>query len=149
MTETYYTLLHDLAAYLGLPPDDVRRTEELVIDGLAVGLSFSGDEDVGDIVFFSDLGVPAADQIAGMYRTLLEANSLWIGTGGATLGIHSGSGHVLLCGRLPLEGLKGAGMAMVLDAFMDTAQFWKLYVGGTAAAPVDPVTPLALFASAV
>lgn len=150
MSEIYFNLLHELAIFLGLSPEELRGTEELVIDDLPVGLTFSGDDEIADLVFFADLGKPAPDRDASVHRVLLEANGLWAGTGGATLGLHSGSGNLLICARVPLEGTTAPGLAEVLDVFVDTAHFWQLYISGASLTESSPVSHVSdgLFAAA-
>lgn len=127
MIETYNNLLRDFANHVGLDPQAFAKTQEVVVDGLAVGLSYDGNEQVGDIVYFTDLGAPADHRRASVYQTLLEANNLWVGTGGATLGLQP-SGRVVLCGRMDVAGVSGESLAMVLDLFIDTAQYWQRFV---------------------
>lgn len=143
MRDTYFSFLQELAEYLDLAPDELLATEELVCDGLSVAMTYAGDDEVGDLVFFADLGSAPPDRQASVYRVLLEANSLWVGTGGATVGVHPGSGNVLLCARLPLEATTAQGFALALDAFVDTAQFWQGYLCGNSPAQTAPLVALA------
>lgn len=131
MNANYEELLRQFAAHVGLDAQELLTTEEILIDGLAVGLQLDGDTADGDLVFFALLGTPSPEHLGRIARTLLEANNLWVGTGGCTLGVQQATGAVTLCGRMPLAALTGESLAMLLDGFVDTAAFWKGFVEGT------------------
>lgn len=133
MLEHYFALLQELADHLQISAGELLQSEEVVIDDLAVGLTYAGDDEVGDIVFFCDLGSIPKERVMSVQQVLLEANALWRGTSGATLGIHPGSGSVIMCGRVPLEGATAQGFTGVLDVFVDAAQFWRAHIEGTVA----------------
>ncbi len=123
-----------LAACLGLDPVQLAQCQELVVDDLEVGFLHEEGEgdDPGDFVFFSRLGAPQPVHEAAVHKILLQANSLWLGTAGFTLGLHAGSGDILLCGRWPLvpEATPEAFM-QVLDPFVATALLWRSYIDGS------------------
>jgi len=131
MSQAYKNLLTAFANEVGLNPvERFLETEELVIDDITVSLYFEGDDEVGEVVFFSLLGIPAEDRMAEVVRVALEANYLWAGTGGATLGISPDTSHVVIAARLPLDTLSAPALASLLDSFVDTASFWRRYVSG-------------------
>lgn len=128
----YQTLLEDYARLAGLAPvEDFLASQELVIADLVVGLALEGDADRGDIAFFASLGRPAP-QVAReqLLQLMLEANALWVGTGGCTLGLQAGSGAVLLCARAPLALCDAPALAAALDAFADVGLLWREVVQG-------------------
>ncbi|HZY20490.1 MAG TPA: CesT family type III secretion system chaperone [Ramlibacter sp.] len=140
MIETYNRVLQSFAEQMGIDPQAFAKTQEVVVDDVAVGLAYEGDEQVGDLLYFTDLGAPQAHRAPDVHRTLLEANNLWAGTGGATLGLQHETGHVVLCGRIDVAGVTGESLAMLLDAFVDNAQVWRRFVqdalpSGAAPAP--------------
>lgn len=133
MSERYTQLLTGLAQHLGLPSADaLLSTQELVIDGQALGLTFepldANEPEAGDLVCFAVLGRPAAASEARVHRLLLEGNNLWAGTGGATLGVQRDSGAVILALRMPLEALTAEILAEELDGFLAVAEFWRAVV---------------------
>lgn len=147
MSEAYRALLAGVADQLGLSPQALGETQELVIDELAVGLDYDGDEQVGDVVFFARLGQPGESRRLVVYTAMLEANNFWIGTGGATLAIQSDTQEVLMCGRVPVDGTTAPGLVQVLDVFVEAALFWKLYI--QEAPESAPAWDLQRFSSAV
>ena len=140
MSEHYLQLLSGLANYLALPsPDDFLASEELVINGQSIGFVFEpldpNDPQAGDVVLFAVLGAPPAHRQPDVHRLLLEANNLWSGTSGATLGVQQDTGNVVMATRLPVEGMTPEQFAGVIETFLDTALFWKATVAGEPAAP--------------
>ncbi|CAB3662194.1 MAG: type III secretion system chaperone [Achromobacter pulmonis] len=128
----YQTLLADYARLAGLAPaEDFLASQELVIADLVIGLTVEGDADRGDIAFFTSLGRPAP-QVARepLLQLMLEANALWVGTGGCTLGLQAGTGAVLLCARAPLALCDAPALAAALDAFADVGLLWREVVQG-------------------
>lgn len=124
MIETYQNLLQELARLEDLDADLLLETQELAVDGLVIALGFEGNNHVGDVVFVTALGSPPTGRTEDIYRTLLEANHLWGGTGGATLGLQAGTGAVVLCSRSDVAELTGEGLAMLLENFVDVARHW-------------------------
>lgn len=131
MSQAYRNLLTEFAREVGLQPiEQFLETEEIVIDDLTVSLYFEGDEELGEVVFFSLLGEPSSERMSSVTRVLLEANYLWAGTGGATLGIRPDNGAVCIAARFPLDTLNGRALASLLESFVDSASFWRRYVAG-------------------
>lgn len=128
MSQRYENLIRDFAQHVGLDGETLLQTQEVVIEGLKVGLDFEGDETLGDVVYFTLLGVPQPLRKSQVYETLLEANHLWVGTGGATLGVQQGTGQVIFCGRIDVEGVTAESLSLLLDAFVDNALFWHGYI---------------------
>lgn len=131
MSHAYRQLLTDFAHAVGLEPvDHFLDSEEVVIDDVTISLYFEGDEALGDVVFFALLGAPGDARLNDVALVLLEANYLWAGTGGATLGLNAQTGQVALSGRMPLDTLDGDALASLLAAFADSASFWGRFVRG-------------------
>lgn len=128
----YETLLEDYARLAGLSPvEDFLANQELVIADIVVGLSVEGDADAGDIAFFATLGRPAPQVPRDrLLQLMLEANALWVGTGGCTLGLQAGTGGVVLCARAPLALCDAPALAAALDAFADVGLLWRDVVQG-------------------
>jgi hypothetical protein len=131
MNPSYEALLTEFAANVGLDAAELLSTQEIVLDEHTIGLQPDGDTADSDLVFFTVLGTPDAAQLARISRTLLEANSFWVGTGGCTLGVQRDTGAVTLCGRIAVASIDGGTLAALLDGFADTATFWRSFVNGT------------------
>ncbi|WP_423455466.1 type III secretion system chaperone [Ottowia sp. VDI28] len=127
----YTALLEDYARHADLPVQEFLANQEVVISGIAIGLAPEGDQDTDDVIFFSTLGRPSVqvDQVALM-KLMLEANGLWVGTGGCTLGLQAGTGAVLLCARLSLAVSDARSLSAALQAFKNVALLWREVVQG-------------------
>lgn len=120
----YEHLLRNYAAILGLEPVQLLlATQEIMINGVTISLMLDGDADIGDIVFCTNLGMPAHSE--SLHVLMLQANALWTGTGGCTLGLQHGTGAVLLAGRTPLPLCHAKGFADMIGAFVNIARQWK------------------------
>ncbi|WP_179280573.1 type III secretion system chaperone [Bordetella genomosp. 1] len=135
MTARYTELLTGLASHLGLPePQRLADVEELRLDDLVIAFQYRpldvNEPIEGDVAFYAALGAPDDARRGEVQRLLLEANHLWTGTGGATLGVQRDTGTVVLGARLPVEGTEPAHLAEMLAVFLDTANFWRAVVAG-------------------
>jgi len=127
----YEQLLRNLAALMELAPTSwLLATQEIVINGVTISLMLEGDGDIGDVVFCTSLGTPATDNPERLHILMLQANALWAGTGGCTLGLQYGTNAVLLAGRTPLPLCYAKGFADRLAAFSEIALQWKAIVQG-------------------
>ena len=131
MSHSYDELLTAFAQHVGLDPAELALTQEIVVDDISIGLQCQDDAVTGDLVFFAVLGTPDAALFPRIARVLLEANSFWTGTGGATLGLQRETGAVTFCGKVAIADLSGPSLAALLDAFVDTAAYWRAFVQGT------------------
>lgn len=117
---TIDTLLRDLGQRIGLPeldfgPEGVVRLE---IDGLVVELTRGSN----DVLLVSTLaGELAPGDEAGAALRLLDANALFRGTDGATLGVPAGSTAVVLAREVRADGTDAAALEAILDRFAGTA----------------------------
>lgn len=126
MSLAYSNLLHDLARHLGLDGDALAASEEIIFKGWTVCFEYLGiDDERGELSLFAPVGRPPSGREADVYRTLLAANNRWLGTGGATLGLHEPSGQVVCCARVPLSMLDGERLTRLLDMFIAIAAIWR------------------------
>lgn len=147
MKLSFPKLLATFAKHVGLDPVALDATQELVIDNHTIGLTLDGDENVGDLVMFTVLGTPAPDYLVKIAPVLLQANNFWAGTGGATIGLQSETGAIMLCARTPLQDLSAESLAAVLSAYADTATYWTAFVEGTFVQEDTPMASLLNHAS--
>jgi hypothetical protein len=82
------------------------------------------DEPRGAIVLMTPLGEVRLGERPELAADMLDANALWRGTDGATLGIDRASGLAVLSQAVPLTGLELGDFEGRIDAFIATAEFW-------------------------
>ncbi len=140
----YDSLIRDAARSLGQDPEAVVRDEGLLLDGFIIALAYEGSATFGDVLFVTELGIPLPSREQEVHRTLLSSNNFWINTGGATLGIQSETGCVVLCGRFNLEFLDGGRLAAMLRHFVGIAGMWQMYVTDSVPTGI-PAPPLGAF----
>ena len=135
MAFSFNTLLMELGAEIGVDPDALVRTQELIVDNNVIGMYLDADN-LSDssssasqmVVFFTLLGNVSYEDFPRVARTLLEANNLWAGTGGCTLGLQRGHDQATLSAQLPLSALDGRSFSVAIHGFCDTANFWRRYI---------------------
>ncbi|MGE8657680.1 MAG: type III secretion system chaperone [Achromobacter sp.] len=107
---------------------EVARTQQVVIDGRAVGLwcvPAAADADPGDglLVCRTDVARFAQGLPGAVCRLLLQANNLWAGTHGATLGLR-GHDTVMLSAARRIGSLTPASLDALLAGLLVDAQTW-------------------------
>lgn len=96
----------------------LRFDERVTID-----LEYSEEQDA--ILLSSLVGVLKPQESKFFYDELLEANVLWGGTGGATIGVDPASLTVFLCYQEPLKKISLEQFQQLMKQFSDTALFWN------------------------
>lgn len=137
----YDHLVRAMALSLGQDPAAVIRDGGLLLDGFIVALDYEGTDSFGDVRFVTELGVPLPNREEEVHRTLLSANNYWTYTGGATLGIQSETGCVVLCGRFHVDLIEGEQLGQVLRYFVQIARMWQMYVTDTIASGLPVPIP--------
>lgn len=137
--EHFNDLLKDLGKSVGLP--DLKPSN----DGLCslrfddrVTIDLEANEETGALIFSSIVGTLMPYQTEKFYPELLEANLLWAGTGGATLGVDPATLSVFMCYQEKMEGMEFLRFQELLKGFSDTALFWNNRLAGNEA---DGKTP--------
>ncbi len=98
----------------------------LEFDGMGVVLQ--GVDEVNKLTLLSPVGLPPPEDPARLYKTLLEANYLFEGTGGATLSINPDGGGVMLVKCLDTRALTVEDLMDALDKFLDSLIAWRDFV---------------------
>lgn len=128
MSQPYQDLLAATAAKLGLEPGAFRATQEVVVDGLPVGLRLEGEGDKAEVLLCSLLAAPSAELWDETASALLMANHLWSGTGGAILGVLPQSRMVTLSARQRLRDLDPDQLIELVAKTADTGLAWQAYI---------------------
>ncbi|MCD2511548.1 CesT family type III secretion system chaperone [Comamonas endophytica] len=151
MTHPYQNLLTDLAQHIGVDPPSLLAEQELRIDALSIFVQQSGEEEAPDVLLCTVLGELPQPRFAQVARTLLQANHLWVGTGGGTLGLSPEGDTVTWCLRLPLQKLDAQMLAVLLADFAKLGLAWREYLeADEGAAPEAPMQmPSMMFAMRV
>src|SRR4030095_13187377 len=114
MSANYIALLESFARHVGLLPEEFVKTGEVVVDSTTITLLHEANNDGGDVVYFRLLNAPLRGKECAGYRAALEANMLWNGTGGCTLGVLPQTGALALCGRVSINAVTGQSLAVLI-----------------------------------
>lgn len=119
------TALIDFGKLIGIP--DLEFDEHgyccLFIDDVTLNLEY--DSETGHLLAYAHMGLLPDVPSMGMYEMLLEANFFCRDTAGATLGIDTATGAILLHCRVPADDLTGAQLETVVTQFVNAAEVWK------------------------
>jgi len=119
-------LLQELGKNIGLP--DLKANDEGLCslrfdDRVTIDLEYH--EESTSLIFSSIIGTLLAHQTEKIYPDLLEANLLWAGTGGATLGVDPVTLSAFLCYKERIEEMDFIRFQDLLKGFSDVAIFWN------------------------
>lgn len=142
MSTPYRKLLTELAQHIGVDAPGLLAGQELNIDGLSIFLQPNAEEDAQEMVLCTVLGSLTEQRFAEVARTLLQANHLWVGTGGGTLGLSPAGDTVTWCARLPLQDLDAHTLAVLLGDFARLGLAWAQYLEADAGAAPEMPEPL-------
>lgn len=106
---------------LGVEVDELSGACGFDVDGQTVVLLDAGDL----LLMHADVGESSPEGLELLYRNILEANFLYHGTGGSTLSLNPGNGHVVLQKYNWMERLDADSLVEALGKFADTAIAWK------------------------
>ena len=96
-------------------------------DGVVVNVAC--DEQLEILIFYARLGEVPLDEIESVYPLLLEANVLWAGTSGATLGVTPGDRSVVLAYQDRIRAIDAARFETLLRSIAAMAAFWRERIG--------------------
>ncbi|HLB33063.1 MAG: hypothetical protein A3F67_05985 [Verrucomicrobia bacterium RIFCSPHIGHO2_12_FULL_41_10] len=123
--EHFNDLIKELGTSVGLP--DLKPGDEglcsLRFDD-KVTLDLECHEDTGALIISSVVGTLNTIVAEAFYPLLLEANLLWGGTGGATLGVDPATLSVFMCYQEKIEAMEFFRFQELLKGFSDVALYW-------------------------
>jgi hypothetical protein len=88
-------------------------------------IDFEYQESSGDLMLACVIGEYLPDCEAGVMKALAEANFVWAGTGGATLGANTDAKYILLAYRENTEHMDWPRFSRLLEGFLATAEQWR------------------------
>jgi hypothetical protein len=121
----FQALARDLRRQLQLQDDPGADAVNLVVEGVPFTLSCGPEWGEDRLLFLSDFGpVPAGDR-ARMLERVLETNLYMFGPDAPTFSINPGTGHLVLMGLLPLQGLTAQALLDALPCYTLSAHQWR------------------------
>lgn len=141
MISHYRDLLTALAESAGLDAASLLASEEVIVNDLTISMQMAGEGEQSEILLCSLLGTATADRWPEVARSLLLANHLWAGTGGATLGLLDEDNTVSLSMRQPLPGLDAQKLSAWVSEMADIGRAWQDFVQQAHSASSTPAWP--------
>ena len=80
------------------------------------------------IVLTGDLGEPQPENLANLYKAMLEGNHLFSGTAGATLSLNHETNCFSLCKALPCRLMDVDSFYAEIERFVNTLEVWSKLV---------------------
>ena len=137
MFAPYQELLSALAEEVGLEASALISSQEIVIDDLPISMKLEGEGEQAQLRLSCELGIPSKARWTLAIRTMLQANHLWTGTGGATLGMLE-HGMVSLSVRRLLSQLNADRLAVLLAKTAHIGLAWQDFIIQDQSIPVLP-----------
>ena len=108
-------------------------------DGLVVTLN--SIQELSALVLTGDVGEPPPEEMAPLYKAMLEANHNFSGTAGATLSLDSATGRFSICRAMPAYALDVDALYAAVEGFVDTLDAWHKIVSNYRGAAPGGETP--------
>lgn len=105
---------------------DLPRTEELVVNGRVVSFSFvpnEGSPEDGMVIGCTDVARFTQSPSQDLCRLLLQANNLWAGTAGSTMGLR-GNDTLMMSTARRIGSLDAATLDAMLNTLCADAEGW-------------------------
>ena len=117
-------LLTEFGTSVGIP--DLQLDEEnrcnLIFDEIAMSFELGPSEE--SVYLYSYLGDAIHTDLEDLYATLLDANYIFRGTQGATIGVESTSRKVVLIREERLSNLQLPRFRLLVEEFVNLAELW-------------------------
>lgn len=127
-----------------LVPSDDDYYSFSVDDSLIVEIKYESDSEL--VCFFVQLGVIDAPNKGEITEDILDANVLWRGTGGVTLGQDSATGIVTLAYQERIEHMTYSRFEEILDTVISSAQVWAERIKGDTPGATEGLDPASIAA---
>ena len=108
-----------------------------VNDSLLLELKYHPESGVID--FFVQLGLIDPERRDEILIEILDANVLWRGTAGVTLGQDSTTGMVTLAYQENVEHMSSQRFEQIIETVLTSAEYWAGRVAGADRAGTDPI----------
>ena len=118
-------LLQDFGKTIGIAElqlDNEARCNLLFDD---IGVSFELAPKEESVYLYAMLGVAPSTGLEPIYTQLLDANYIFKGTQGATIGVEASSNSIVLIREERLENMQLSRFEATVKAFVDLAESWR------------------------
>lgn len=120
---TFDELIENFGKTCGVELSATDGAVALEIDGMAVTVQEVPERDA--LVVTGDVGEPPPEGLEALMTAMLEANYLFLGTGGGALARNPETGRFHLCRLASLASLDDAGFAALMETFSNVLETWR------------------------
>ena len=142
----YLALLNAYEQHVGVDRSapGLAQTEELIIDGRVVSLSLTPDDlfpENGMVICRVDVARITKWPADELFRLLMQANNLWAGTTGSTLGLR-GDDILMMSLARRVGSLDVTTFQSMVNTLINDADNWAARLTGKSGSkPAQPATP--------
>lgn len=120
---TFNELIENFGKTCGAELSATDGSVALEIDGMSVTVQEVPERDA--LVVVGDVGEPPPEGLEVLMTAMLEANYMFLGTGGGALSRDPETGRFHLCRLAPLASLDDAGFAALMETFSNVLETWR------------------------
>lgn len=122
-------LADELERFLALDTAAGPGLREFIVAGCATGLTRLRTAEGEDwIMACVDVGPAPAAQAEEVHRLLMQANNLWAGTRGNTLGLYGDDDAIVLSRSLRTDEVSPQVLENTLRALVEDARRWRIWL---------------------
>ncbi len=136
---TFDELIENFGKTCGVELSATDGAVALEIDGMAVTVQEVPERDA--LVVTGDVGEPPPEGLEALMTAMLEANYLFLGTGGGALARNPETGRFHLCRLASLASLDDAGFAALMETFSNVLETWRKMLADYRPAAADAAPP--------
>ena len=120
---TFNELIENFGKTCGAELSATDGAVALEIDGMSVTVQEVPERDA--LVVVGDVGEPPPEGLEALMTAMLEANYMFLGTGGGALARDPETGRFHLCRLASLASLDDAGFAALMETFSNVLETWR------------------------
>mgnify|MGYP001038966638 CR=1 FL=1 len=81
-----------------------------------------------NLLLYTSLGKIPEERQLEIYKAFLEANQLWSGSGGATIGVNPKTLEGMIAYQLHFTGMELNGFISLIEQFILLAELWRCFI---------------------
>ena len=123
---TFDDLLNGVGQAIGVPLQNTEGACAIGVDDMQITLQYL--EEVGQVSTFGEIGEPPPQGLEQLLSAMLNANHLFMGTGGSTISRDPESGKFFLCRYDSLALISVEDFVGIIEKFVNVLETWRRLV---------------------
>lgn len=108
-------------------PEELLFPFEVLFEHVGVTFDYKQDSP-GKLFLYASLGCVKESTKLVAYESLLDANLLWCGTGGATIGVNSQTLEATIAYSFDFSNVAAGGLIKLLEQFVALVVLWRCFI---------------------